>query len=238
MFEIEVSEELIKWYMDNHIFKPDASFCGKVKCVLAEKCYNSVEFSIKTLEIVNFLKSEKQKWENDLNSKESQEIASKIQDFFKVDASKIISVRIFPLIHSGKGSGGTFCKGEKPLIFLRISDNKFPVSIIWHEYMHYMADLSTSFKKKRDIIMQNIQIPESIKIGARSIIEEGVVYVAEPLIAKRKIIQSKIDIKKLGQYRAWGAFRQQTLNIRKYFSLDDVVNSISGDWEEFCKLYL
>ena len=238
MFKVEINENLIKWYLDNQMSKPDPHFCNKARRILNKDYNESIKFSPEFLDSVKFLKEKKKILEDKLNLEESREIADKIQEFFRVDFSKIYAIKIFLLVHIGEGMGGTFCKGDPPLIFLRVSpDKKFSISIVWHEYMHYMADLSAYFKNKQDGIIDNLKIPESIEFRPRSIIEEGVIYVAEPLILKREIKQSEIDIKKLGLYRAWGAFRRQTLLTRKYFNLDNAVDSIPEDWKKFCELY-
>jgi len=239
MFKVEVNKKLIQWYLDNHMFKPDVSFCGRAKKILDEKYDRPVQFSSEISKAVDFLKERKQILEDKINSEKSQEIVAKIQDFFKIDNSKKIFIKIFLLVHIGEGTGGTFCKGNPSFMFLRVSpDKKFSIHVIWHEYMHHMASLSVHFKMKRDEITQKITVPDSINIGIQSIIEEGVVYVAESLIIQRKIEQSDIDIEKLGKFRAWGAFRRQTLNIRKYSNLDDIFDSIPEDWENFTKGYL
>lgn len=239
MFKIEINEKLIQWYLDNHMFNPDSFFCAKARDVLisTEKCDEVVQFSCEILEIINSLKCRKEILKEKISSKESQKIFAKIQNFFRIDASKK-SIKIFLLIHFGEGTGGTFCRGDQPLIFLRISpDKKFSMNTVWHEYMHYAADLSIYFKTKCDKIVQKIIIPDHMKMGAGSIIEEGTIYVAEPLITGRRVIQSDVNIKKMGNYRSWGAFREQTVNNRKYLDLDDILNSIPEDWEKFKKVY-
>lgn len=218
------------------MFKPDGSFCDKARSVLTltEQNNKELQFSAEFSEILKSLETKKRDLESEINSEKSQEIINKSQDFFQVQVPKNIIIKIFLLFHIGEGIGGTFCKGDDPIMFLRVSFEQKPMmNVIYHEFMHYLDSLSKSFKIKRDAIVQNIKILESIKMSARTIIDEGTVYVAEPLITERKIAQSNIDMRQLGGQRAWGKFRMQTINNRKYSDLDGVMNSIPKDWERF-----
>jgi len=239
MFEIIVDENLTKWYLENPMIKPDVCFCDKVRAVLSDQ-NNIINQNENIIETMRLLEISKKELELRINSEKAKTIFKKSQDFFKVNFSDDIKIKIFLLPSVRENRGGTFCKGEEPMILLRtVAGEKCSAAIIIHEFMHYMSHISEVFGKKRDMIRQKIQIPQSMDIGTRGVVEEGVMYVAEPFIMNRKINQVVIDveqIERLGIRRAWGKFREQTLNKRKYSDLESILDSIPNDWEEFIKI--
>jgi len=239
MFQVIIDENLIGWYLENPMIMPDACFCNKVRTVLSNQS-NKANQHMGIAETMRLLEISRKDLELRINSKKARSTICKIQDFFQIKIPDNVKIKIFLLPSVNGNRGGTFCNGEESLIILRtLAGEKCSAATIIHEFMHYISHLSEMFEKKRDIVRQKIQIPQSIDIGTRGVVEEGTMYVAEPFVTNRKINQANIDIEqieRLGIRRAWGKFREQTLNKREYSDLNSILDSIHSDWEEFTKI--
>ncbi|MDD4761626.1 MAG: hypothetical protein PHZ25_01195 [Candidatus Pacebacteria bacterium] len=229
-FKVCHSDVLTLWFWRNPILGPDPTTCQTAQTILAKGSGQS-PITEKETQVMEFISQQEKNIKTNLFSESAIATARNILDFFRISLVQTIEVYV---VAEKVGGGGTFCASPKPFIILRVPFlGNASQGAFWHEYIHSISFFSNLYQQKKNDLLSQVHIPQGVQISPQNIIDEGMAYVVEPWIRERKVKENNLELERIGIFRAWGKYREQTLLRRHYSSFVDIMESIPQDWSSF-----